>query len=261
MGWKTASESWEWLARRDPLWAILTRSDKRGGKWGLDEFFATGRAEIDAVFARLAARGIAAPEGGFALDFGCGVGRVTRALAARFTEAHGVDASPTMIERARELHALGQSGARFFLNVAADLRAFESEAYSFVYSSIVLQHIPYPASRVYVEEFLRLVRPGGLAVFQVPTEDLTPLPLKAARLGIRTVVQRLKLPIPALHMEMSVLPRGEIEAIAGRGGARIEDWAYTNAHEGEASGRLTYSEAPPPGRLRSMQFVLRKSEP
>jgi len=258
--WRPAGESWEWLARRDPLWAILTRSDKRGGKWNVDEFFATGRAELNEVFARLEARGFAVPQGGPALDFGCGVGRLTRGLTERFREVHGVDVSQRMIELARELNAAVQAPARFFLNVAADLRQFKRADYAFVYSSIVLQHIPYPASRAYLEDILRLLRPGGMAVFQVPTEDRTPWPVRVAIRFARWAVQRLKLPIPSLRMQMNVLPREEIEDIVRSGGAQILDAVYTSAHQSDAGGRLNYSETPPAGFFRSMQFFVRKNE-
>lgn len=37
-----------------------------------------------------------------ALDFGCGVGRLTQALAAHFDEVTGVDISPSMIKLAKK---------------------------------------------------------------------------------------------------------------------------------------------------------------
>ena len=40
---------WEELAAYDPLWAVLTRPGKRGGRWDRDEFFATGETEIAGV--------------------------------------------------------------------------------------------------------------------------------------------------------------------------------------------------------------------
>ena len=37
---------WDDLGRVDPLWAILTDSQQRYGKWNVEAFFATGAAEI-----------------------------------------------------------------------------------------------------------------------------------------------------------------------------------------------------------------------
>ena len=42
-------QHWTAFGEQDPLWAILTAPGKRGGGWGLDEFFATGRPEVEEV--------------------------------------------------------------------------------------------------------------------------------------------------------------------------------------------------------------------
>ena len=91
--------TWTALGEADPLWAILTNEESEGGGWDLDAFFASGEAEISSVMAEVDSLGLAF-EPGRALDFGCGVGRLTRALGARFGEAHGVDIAPTMLDLA-----------------------------------------------------------------------------------------------------------------------------------------------------------------
>jgi hypothetical protein len=45
---KHLRDVWATLGREDPLWAVLSSPDKRGGRWNVDEFLATGQAEIDA---------------------------------------------------------------------------------------------------------------------------------------------------------------------------------------------------------------------
>ena len=40
--------------------------------------------------------------------------------------------------------------------------------FDFIYSNIVLQHIPREAQFGYVREFGRILKPGGIAVFQTP---------------------------------------------------------------------------------------------
>jgi SAM-dependent methyltransferase len=55
------------------------------------------------------------------------------------------------------------------LNTADDLRPFESGSFDLVYSRYVLQHLPGRAMvRSYLAEFIRVLRPGGLLVFQLP---------------------------------------------------------------------------------------------
>ena len=65
-------QTWDYLGEHDPLWAILSFPQKRGNRWQLEEFFATGQDEIDAVLQAVADRFPDVPRG-CALDFGCGV--------------------------------------------------------------------------------------------------------------------------------------------------------------------------------------------
>jgi methylase of polypeptide subunit release factors len=92
---------WESQARVDPLWAVLSEPDKRGRAWKLDEFMATGEVSVRTWIERVERAG-AQIHFGSALDFGCGVGRLSHALAGRFQRVIGVDilsgpleASPT----------------------------------------------------------------------------------------------------------------------------------------------------------------------
>ena len=159
-------QNWTAFGGQDPLWAILSFPEKRGGGWELEEFFATGRADVDVVLGMLAERGIAI-ERGRALDFGCGVGRLTRALAEHFDSCDGVDLAASMIERARELNRDGER-VRFHHNDAPDLRLFGDGSFDFVLSLIVLQHMKPDLMRGYMREFVRVLRPGGVAVFNLP---------------------------------------------------------------------------------------------
>ena len=111
-------QDWERLAEVDALWAVLTRPGRKGGRWDVDEFFATGEAEIAHVFSVAASLGRPARRGR-AIDFGCGVGRLTRALGTRFESALGVDISAGMIDqrataerRVPSLRVLRQHDAR-----------------------------------------------------------------------------------------------------------------------------------------------------
>jgi len=159
-------QHWTAFGEQDPLWAILALPGKRGGVWDPEEFFATGRAEVDGVLGMLAERGIAV-ERGRALDFGCGVGRLTQALAEHFDSCDGVDLAESMIERARELNRDGER-VRFHHNDASDLRLFGDGTFDFILSLIVLQHMKPELMRGCMREFVRVLRPGGVAIFNIP---------------------------------------------------------------------------------------------
>lgn len=158
---------WENHAKEDPLWAILTDSAKIGRKWDLAEFFQTGEREIDGLLETLALHQIDF-DFAAALDFGCGVGRLSQALSRKFQSVSGVDISPTMIETAKSLNQYKDS-CSYFLNARRDLQIFKDETFSFIYSNIVLQHIPPDLIRQYLAEFSRVLKPDGLLVFHLPS--------------------------------------------------------------------------------------------
>ena len=83
---KELQRNWDGLAQADPLWAICTDPEKRNSRWTREEFFATGRKEIEAVLGYAARIGICIDKAAPAFDFGCGAGRLTRALGKYFPE-------------------------------------------------------------------------------------------------------------------------------------------------------------------------------
>jgi ubiquinone/menaquinone biosynthesis C-methylase UbiE len=167
MSIKRHKRDWEEMARADPLWAISSVQSRRYGRWDLQEFFASGEAEIAEALGKADELGLPR-ERDEALDFGCGVGRTTRALARRFRECVGVDISAAMVTRARQLEPKCEN-CRFIVNDAEHLHIFPPRMFDMVYSSLVLQHLPNMSmARGYIGEFLRVLRPEGLAVFQLP---------------------------------------------------------------------------------------------
>ena len=165
MGLEKVQATYEQLGSEDPLWAILTDDRFRGNKWDPAAFFATGREEIAQVLRDLAAQGHKVG-GGTALDFGCGVGRLTQALCVHFQQVIGIDISTTMIDGAIKWNQHGER-CRYLVNTTATIDAVADGTVDFVYSNITLQHSPPRYQVGYIAEFLRMLRPGGLAVFQV----------------------------------------------------------------------------------------------
>jgi len=184
-------ETWESFGRDDPLWAVLTDPTKRGGRWDVDDFFATGEREVEALLERLATIGVR--PAGRALDFGCGVGRLSRALSMRFESVLGVDISDPMIVAARRLNQ-DRSNIEFATNPRVDLAPIADASITFVYSRLVFQHMPPQLSLAYVAEFGRVLARGGYAAFQIPRAQPQRPPVErafrhAAR-RVRAVVDR-----------------------------------------------------------------------
>lgn len=156
-------KNWDELGESDAMWAILTNPNKKGGKWTPEEFFKTGETEIAAALAELKEKNITINLG-CALDFGCGVGRLTQALAGHFTEAHGVDIAPSMIKQANRFNRFSDR-CHYHLNSESNLRLFANQKFDFIYSFIVFQHIEGRYVLDYIREFTRILRPGGVAMF------------------------------------------------------------------------------------------------
>jgi len=170
---KDLQKHWDEFGKRDPLWAILTLPEKQNQKWNPAEFFQRGEEEIAGVMAYLDSLGLA-PRRRKALDFGCGVGRLTQSLGNYFEESHGVDIAPSMIAAARNYNRHGDR-CHYHLNDKDDLTLFADNSFDFIYSVIVLQHMQPQYSRKYIEEFLRILVPGGVLLFQIPSH-LAPAP-------------------------------------------------------------------------------------
>lgn len=168
-------KNWNEFGKIDPLWAILTDPKKRGNKWRIDEFFNTGQREIDAIMKYVESLGINIQRRK-ALDFGCGVGRLTQALANYFDEVYGVDIALSMIELANKYNRFGDK-CRYYLNESNDLKLFRDAEFDFIYTNIVLQHMNPIYSKNYIKEFLRILSPHGLLIFQLPSERVITLKL------------------------------------------------------------------------------------
>ena len=161
--------NWNQLGHRDPLASILTPATDATVAWDVDEFFETGRLEVSRLMTGVERLVPLLPKRR-ALDFGCGVGRVTQALADHFNEAIGVDVASSMVEAARKWNRV-PNRCRFAVNEGTHLRQFESSGFDLVYSRLVLQHIPPLLVKGYIPELVRVLNPEGLLVFQLPVPE------------------------------------------------------------------------------------------
>jgi ubiquinone/menaquinone biosynthesis C-methylase UbiE len=167
MNLKDLQMNWTIFGKKDPLWSILTDHSKRNNKWDLQDFFLSGDTEINNIF--MVVQKINFPVTfGKALDFGCGVGRITQSLAKKFEICVGVDISPTMIENAKKMNKYGER-CQYILNEFDNLSIFEDDSFDFIYSNIVLQHMEPQYSKKYIREFVRILKKDGLLIFQIPS--------------------------------------------------------------------------------------------
>jgi ubiquinone/menaquinone biosynthesis C-methylase UbiE len=250
---ETLRSDWDDLAERDALWAILTDASKAGGRWNLAEFLATGDAEVETALGHLERSRIQLDCSGAALDFGCGVGRLTVPLAKRFASCVGIDISSHMIEKAEAMNR--NANCRFIASSSSTLPLPDS-AFAFIYSNIVLQHIPAEYAVEYLREFVRVLAPGGVLVFGVQDSYLA-TDIGSAVARIRQVLQlrsRFKRMFGKGESEMQMHFLSENEIRGALGSAEIVDIQFTNTAARDFNGRLVYSRLSPRSGFVSKQY-------
>ena len=196
---EAAREYWNHHANRDPLWAVLSDSSKTDRRWDLPSFMQTGEREISLLFHELDELNLAVSRHA-AVDFGCGVGRLTQALARRFGSVLGLDVSSEMIRLARQVNKYGDR-VRYETNDGSVASTVPEASVDFVYSTLVLQHMHPDISSMYVSELVKSLRAGGLFVFQLPVSRAEarrgPVPMpetayRAAVISLRTVPGKIE---------------------------------------------------------------------
>jgi SAM-dependent methyltransferase len=248
--WERFGHTWDQLGRKNALGAILT-IDGKVADWNIGEFLATGRIDVGRFMPDLERLSPGTPRTRL-LDFGCGVGRVTRVFAQYFDQVVGVDVAPSMIEWAQSLHA-DCNQCTFVLNRAPNLRCFESESFSVVYSRIVLQHIRPAIVEGYIAELIRVLQRGGVLMFQLPEvmsvdsrrmfeeAPVSGNPLKrglpkSVVLAWRKMKYAFLTTSSGPQMEMFGINRPDVEAQIRAAGGHLLEAKPDNSHGLEGSG-------------------------
>jgi ubiquinone/menaquinone biosynthesis C-methylase UbiE len=217
----------------------------------------TGDMEIEAVFQHLKIVGLQPDANGAVLDFGCGVGRLTQALARRFQSCVGVDISKEMIAQA---NALNRCGHCQYLVSATPQLPFTDESFSFIYSNIVLQHVARRFAVNYLREFVRVLAPGAVLVFGV--QDSFAAPDLASLLTRFRHILHLRSRVrewfrgSSGDMQMHCLPEPVVRQALGT--AIIANTRYTNTAAKDFNGKLVYLEQPPRSGYVGRQYCVRK---
>jgi SAM-dependent methyltransferase len=165
------NRSWQFLGETDPYWSVLTSPEFRGtpSSSDIDRFFSSGKAAVEGLQKALDRCGLSLKGRRTCVEYGCGLGRITRSLAPHFERTVGVDISAAHLALARKLaEQAGIAGIEWLQLPTIDSLELLPEA-DLIYSVIVLQHNPPPVIERILTRFARILRPGGVAFFQVPT--------------------------------------------------------------------------------------------
>jgi SAM-dependent methyltransferase len=153
---------WDDRARKDAFYYIASwRRD-----WDLPGFLASGEEDCERLVVPALQRAGFSPEGKTMLELGCGAGRMTHAFAKRFERVIAFDVSSEMLSRARQ-NLKGEHNVTWMQGNGIDLREAPDESVDFVFSYLVLQHLPKDELvRAYIREMHRVLRRDGLCLFQ-----------------------------------------------------------------------------------------------
>jgi SAM-dependent methyltransferase len=193
-----SAADWNALGEAEPFFAVLTDERflrERMSDEDREAFFASGDTDVAHIF-ELIDRPDFTPRS--ALDFGCGVGRLTRALTKRAERVVGVDIAPSMLRIAREN-----------VPTAAFSPTIPDERFDLILSLIVFQHIPIRRGEALLDELLGRLEIGGAAAlhftFRRPGSSLRRVArsVRARVPLVHRIAQRLRGERPMPYMQMN----------------------------------------------------------
>jgi SAM-dependent methyltransferase len=159
---KAMRRDWDARARKNAFHYIASWRKE----WDLDSFLASGEDDVNRLVLPALTRSGLPSTGKRMLELGCGAGRMTHSFARRFARVYAFDLSREMLFRARQIHS-EQNNILWLLSNGSDFSCVASDSMDFVFSYLVLQHLPEETLVFqYIREMLRVVRPGGAFLFQ-----------------------------------------------------------------------------------------------
>jgi ubiquinone/menaquinone biosynthesis C-methylase UbiE len=153
---------WDERARRDAFHYIASwRKD-----WDEASFFDSGEQDYLRLVQPILQKLQFDPAKKSMVELGCGAGRMTRSFAAHFRSVSAADISAEMQSRAKE-YLRSFTNIRWILSDGESLSGIESGSVEFVFSYLVLQHMPSKEVVFYsIQEMMRVLSPGGAFLFQ-----------------------------------------------------------------------------------------------
>lgn len=179
-----AERFWDERARENALYYVDNNLDYEQPDG--DAFWARGEQVLDKMLATV---NLGIGPGDEVLDVGCGVGRLTRALARRSKFVYGLDVSSEMLVLAKS-HNAELSNVEWVHGDGRGLGTLADQSVDGCFSHVVFQHVADPEITLgYIREMGRVLRPGGWALFQVSTDPQVHRPQQGCRMRLKGLLR------------------------------------------------------------------------
>jgi SAM-dependent methyltransferase len=156
---------WNKAAEENPYWYISSYGSF-GTDRNLEEFWASGQTIWEDIKRAI---GYTPGPTDIVVEIGCGVGRLTRAIAPEVGRVIALDISDRMLAIARQADL---PNAEFRAADGFALPGIADRSVDLVLAYCVFQHLPsYDALRSYVLEMNRIAKPGSLMAFTLTPRD------------------------------------------------------------------------------------------
>jgi len=155
---------WEAFGKSDPYFGVIADARFRAlatDSAVRDEFFSLGEKHVEHFLSIIKEHLDPSFAPHRALDFGCGVGRITIPLALHVEQVVALDISDSMLKEAKR--NCEQAGVQNVTLVKSDDRLTRlSGSFDFLHSFIVFQHIPRQRGEVILNGMLRHLAGNGV---------------------------------------------------------------------------------------------------
>ena len=206
--------AWTHLGLVRPHHSVLTAPEflpESIDEASIEQFYASGDPGVAVIAAVLRRYGFSDPGSKVCIEYGCGLGRMTLSLARTFKQVIGYDISASHLAMARRRATETGVGNVDFQLCATGRPIPRLAPCDFFCSFIVFQHNPPPVIRELIRAALRSLRPGGIAIFQVPTYQ------QGYAFQVREYLARPR----SLDMEMHCIPQDVVFALVADDHCRI----------------------------------------
>ena len=193
---------WTKLGRKQPYWASFADPEYRANRIdddAIEAFFQSGERQIDSIFDAIRHDVSEDFHPARALDFGCGVGRLTLPLARESRNVLAVDIADSMLDEARD-NCQEQGLANVEFMHARDFSAPSMRRrFDFVLSYGVFQHMTPRRGYRTTRRILDMLTPGGVGAMHY---------VYGRKVGaVRRAMHKARRWVPPLHLAGNILQR------------------------------------------------------